>query len=255
VSRFTEALAGYESADRILAQLHDEESRAIVHIRRSGVLRDAGQYELAYESSFATMRDLLHIADIQERHVLLGENATNALSLDHAGAAFLHQDAAVRLVRTALAATSPDVPGRIARLQTNLAIALRQRAIIRIHLGDLALAGADLDEAIRIGNEGETRAAELRRSLNARMAEVRGQLAMQRAPGDAIAAFSDALRASAADDFFIYRAALLAQRAEAYRNLHKSAEAERDMIAAFGQLQAEQKRIFENPAPDRDTLL
>src|SRR5437763_17177808 len=81
-SRYLESLAEYDAAIAEFAGIHDAESIANAHTRRSGVLRALGQTELAWRESFQAQRNASSVVEISDRHHLLGEAAATAPALD-----------------------------------------------------------------------------------------------------------------------------------------------------------------------------
>lgn len=241
-SRFVEALGTYDAAIDAYVRLRDPGNIASIRSRKSGVYWTAGQDELAWREAFAALRDLPHIVDLKSRNVVLGEAATVSLRLGHARTALLYQAAAVRLIQSEIAATSPERLDRVDYLQQNLAVALRARAGIELHLEGFDSALADLTEAARLSID--RRDHDNRRALQARIHEIEGEVFLRLNPRRAITAFTNALSHAASDEHRTFRAAQYARRAEANRRLGRPVEAERDLLSALHELREEEIRIL-----------
>lgn len=242
--RFVEALTELDTAQRQYTRMRDEGGVAAVRGNRSTVLVAVGQPERAWSEAWQAMRSLPYLVDLQARHRLLGETAGAALALDHPRIALLYQDVALRLIHSDIASTPPENLRRIGWLQKNLSVALRHRAAIELRLHHDARASSDLDEAIRLaGRESD---ANLRRLMNARSEEVRGQELLSTDPPRAAEAFTRALGLAAVDEYHTFRAALLAQRADARRRAGRRADAESDLKAALAELRTEEKLVLEH---------
>lgn len=249
-SRYTDSLAQSDAAIAEYQQLGDEESVIDARMRRFGVIGKAGQHELEWRYALQTMRDSRRLVDPQSRHNALGGTADAALALGYAHAALLYQDAALGMIRRELVAIPPEDLRRIQRMQMNAATALRARANIDLHLGDYERATADLDEAIRLGKEQDV-ALSVQNTVAARIEEVHGQTLLHLAPARAVVAFTESLRL-AGKEFLTFRAALLAQRAEALRRAGRNADAENDLRASLAQLRLEEKRILDRRQRGQD---
>jgi len=240
--RFVESLTELDTAQREYARMHDEGSVAAVRGNRSSILVAVGQYERAWSEAWQAIGAVPRIVELQPRHIILGEAATAALVLGHPRIALLYQDAALRLIHNEIAVTAPENLRRIRKLQKNLAIALRHRAVIELHLEHYQNATANLDEAIRLAKEEGD--ANIRRLMDARIEEVRGQSLLTTDANRAGAAFTRALELASADEYHTFRAALLAQRADARRRTGRRSEAENDLRAAVAELRTEGELVL-----------
>lgn len=243
--RYVESLEEYDAALAEYKRLRDSENITAIDTRRIGVLRTAGHSELAWREAFRALREASSLVEPQARHVLLGETAAAALALEHPRPALGYQNAAVRLFQKELAAAPPEGIDRIRGIQKNLSVALRARAGIELHLERYDRATRDLNESIRLANAGNETDTNIRRVLQARAEEVRGQALLSTSPVASVAAFTRALPLIATE-FRTYRAALFAQRAEAHRRAGHRAEGEGDLRAAIAELQQEETRILEH---------
>lgn len=270
-SRYVDALAAYDAALRTFERLHDGEAAANVHTRKNGILQILGRCDLAWQEAFLALRDAGRLIDFGGRHITLGEAATAALCLDAPHAALRYQEAAVRLVQDLLSSSAKSDHRTIDLLRDNLSIALRARAAIEIRLDRREAARRDTSEAVRLANE--THREENRSihdALMARVDEIEGQLSLRDGkPDRAAAAFSRALRIP--NVYHTFHAALLAERAEAYRKAGETKRAENDLIATLAELRSEESNIlltrrrgsgeklwssyFERPQDAYDTLI
>jgi CHAT domain-containing protein len=242
-SSFIESLAAYDAAAAEFARLHDDQGLAAIHTRRAGVLRNLGHHELAWRAAFSALRGSQSLIEPKDRNLLLLETSLTAMALGHPRAALLYQNANVRFLQRTLHDARPTDAGRIRGLQQQLSMALRHRAGIQLHLehGDSAV--RDLDESGRLLHESGNRDANMRRSLQARAEEVRGQSLMRSRPLEAILAFSKALDGTS-PSFRTFHASLLAQRAEAEMHAGNDEEAERDLRQSLDVLRQEESAIL-----------
>jgi CHAT domain-containing protein len=244
-SRYVEALARYDAARGSFESMKDQENLANVHTRKMGIFRTLGQNELAWREAFQAQRLASHIVEVQFRHHLLGETAASAFALGFPQIALLYQSSAVRMIQDELANTPREQDQRVQGLRNNLAIALRARAAIQLHLERYGLAQRDLEEAIRLATEDHKQADEnIRRAILARVQEVEGQTFLRSDPQRAIATFTQALTLSTPGEYLSFRANLLVQRAAAYRKAGDKVGAERDWRAAIDELRAEETEIL-----------
>lgn len=239
-SLYPESLAQSDTAIAEYQRLGDDEGVADTRMRRVGVVGKAGQHDLEWREALQTIRDSL--VDPQSRHNSLGGMADAALALGHPRVALLYTNAAFRLIRRELVAIAPEDKSRIQKMQLNLATALRSRANIELRLDEYDRAMADLDEAIRLSKKEDVDQS-VRNTMAARLEEVRGQALLHLSPARAVSAFSKALEL-AGNEFLTFRAALLAQRAEALKGAGRNVDAEKDLRASLAQLQVEESRIL-----------
>jgi CHAT domain-containing protein len=242
-SSFIESLAAYDAAAAEYARLHDDQGLAAIHSRRAGVLRNLGHYELAWRAAFSALRGSQHLIEPKDRNALLLETSLTAMALGYPRTALLYQNANIRFLQKTLRDAPPTDAGRIQGLQQQLSMAMRHRAAIQLHLEHSDSAVRDLDESARLLHEGGNRDAQMRRSLQARADEVRGQSLMQSRPLEAIIAFSKALQGTS-PTFRTFHASLLAQRAEAELRAGNDENAERDLRQSLDVLRQEEAAIL-----------
>jgi CHAT domain-containing protein len=245
-SRYLDSLAKYEEALGAFERNNDLENVANLRVRKLGVLYVLGQDEPAWREAFQALREAPHVVEAQSQNILLGETAIAAVNLGYPQIALAYQNAAVRLLQGALATAPTNQEATLRGLRDNLAIALRARSSIQFRLGRFDLARRDLDDAMRLSSRPESE-EDVRQALLARAQEVAGKgylRAQPPAPRRAIAAFSEALSQSA-NSFRTYRATLLVQRAEAYRQIGDTKAAEKDLEQAIAELRVEEAGILE----------
>jgi CHAT domain-containing protein len=228
---------------RIYERLHDRERIVATHTRRIGVLRVAGQLDQGWREARETCFKLGQVVAIGERNLLLGETSRLALALGHPKAALRYADVAVSLIEQELTTTLPDRLAAIKWLQHNLGIAKRRRAGFELQV-DLRKAQADLSDAVHLAELKED--SELRRSLEARIAEVRAQLSMRSDPARAVTEFSSAIALSENIEYRSFRASLYAQRAAGQHEAGRLNEAQQDLRNALAELDAEESNLLAN---------
>jgi CHAT domain-containing protein/tetratricopeptide (TPR) repeat protein len=229
--RYVDALSEYDAAIAEYGRIGDRNGVTGTHSRRIGILRFAGQNELAWREAVQTMHEMPHLFALTDRHVLLGETAATALALGYPTTALLYQNDAVNLIE------------RSGGDHRNLASALRARAGIQLRIGNYDAAVRDIDESLRYSVQPEI--ARDRSSLQARIDEVRGQALLRTNPYRAVSAFTDALR-KASPELSTFHAALLAERGDAQRRAGNAAAAEADLIASLKALGVEESRMLEH---------
>lgn len=243
-SRYVESLAERDKALAGFSRLGDEENILDTQLASIGDLRTIGQYELSWRQALPAVRRSSRVISLKRRHALLGDSALTALALGYPRAALLYEDVALRTVRHELALTPPERLDRLVNLEKNLAVAYRARADIDLRLDQYTRAEEDLREATRLDRRGGDES--IRRSVQARIEEVRGQASLRVSPSQAVAAFNLALSLTPRNEFRTFRASLFAQRAEAQGRLGRNTEAEDDLHAALGELHAEELQVLHN---------
>ena len=242
-SNYIESLAAFDAAAAEYARLQDDQGLTAIHSRRAGVLHHLGHHELAWRAAFNAIRGSHHLIEPKDRNALLIETSLAAMALGYPRTALIYQNANVRFLQRTLRDAQPAEAGRIQGLQQQLSMALRHRAAIHLHLehGDSAV--RDLNESARLLHESGNRDAHMRRMLQARADEVRGQSLMGSRPREAIIAFSKALEGTS-PNFRTFHASLLAQRAEAELRAGSSENAERDLRRSLDVLREEESSIL-----------
>ncbi len=240
-SRYLDALTMYETARTGNERSHDVEATATVHIRLVGIYRVLGLPELAMREVVESNRLDAHIVEARERQLLAGETADTAVVLGYPRIALVYQNAIIRRLRSDLVAIPPERVRDIKGMQRQIASGLRTRAGLQLHLEHLDRAKKDLEDAIALAGKTDTD-ARIKGAVLARAKEVEGQLLLRSDPNRAVAAFGAALTGNV--EYATFRAALLAQRAEAQRRAGRPVEAERDLRAALAELRDEEARIL-----------
>jgi CHAT domain-containing protein len=240
-SRYVDALEKYDIARKGYHRSRDPEGVGTIHIRQIGIYRVLGQSDQAWREVVQAQRYRGHLVEVRDQHLLLGESADAAVALGHPRIALLYQNTALRRFRQNLAALPPERMKEIKGLQLQIGIALRARAAIWLHLERYDQAQKDLADTIALaGQEGII----YRRGVLARAKETQGQLLLRTNPNRAVAAFNEAFDLAADSEYRTFRAALLAQRAEAQRRAGRQAEAENDLRSALAELRAEEEDIL-----------
>ncbi|MEO8381670.1 MAG: hypothetical protein ABI779_18555, partial [Acidobacteriota bacterium] len=225
------ALAEYE-------RLRDSDNLVQAQNRRIGYLDNLGQHDLAWRTAFARARSTERIVELKERHSFLAETARVTAGLGHPRLALLYQNEGVAVIRRAKETTSREDLDAVGGLNQQLSIALRARSQLKNQLGDPSGARVDFDEAaLLLPLEGD---ADNLRALEARLQQVRGELLLQSRPSEAATAFTRALEAAGNDELRVFRAGVLAQRADASERAGRGDLAERDLAGAVQELRVEE---------------
>jgi CHAT domain-containing protein len=240
--RAVEALAAYDQALERFTRMGDAESSAGVRARKAGVLRLLGENDLAWREIVQALPQLPRMVELQARHHVLGEAAAVASALGHPDIALRYQDRAVRLIDDELAASPSAQTARIAGLRVNLAISLRQRAVLRLRAGHPDAARSDLDRAVNLAALPSD--ANVRRALQARVREAEGELLGAADPARAVERLQEALRLSPTGEFHTLRAALSFELAQAYRRLGLRDQAMRTLEQGIQELRQEESALL-----------
>ena len=240
-SRYLDALTNYDAALKIYERLHNPESVAATQTRRIGILRVTGQYREGWNTALQLCLNIRQLPSIRERVLLLDETAALADKLGHSRAASMYAAAAVHLVQKELAAAPPENIRLISMLQHVLGVALRNDAAYALENDDYDRAQRELAESTRLSEEEKD--PEFRRSLEARLAEVKAQALLHVDPARAAEQFTAALDLSKDLEYRSFRASLYAQRAVAEKA--KPADAERDLRNALAELNDEESNLFQ----------
>lgn len=223
-SKYVEGLERYDAARVHFVETNDHERLAQIHTRRGSALRVLGDYDLALRDLFEARRYAADATEPSVHALLYGDTALVALDMGYPAAALMFQNAVVRLANSA----------------HQQSIAHRHRATIHLRLGDRKSAQRDLATAIELYDPEATPAD--RRALDARLAEVQGQLADN--PQRSIAEFTRALDLSATTEYRTFRAHLHLQRADVHTRAGHKAEAASDRIAALNLLGEEEQGLL-----------
>jgi CHAT domain-containing protein len=243
LGRHIDSAADYNAAIASYRQLGDWEDIASIRARRIGDLGLIGDYDGAFREALECVRVWPRIQDEFTRHLVIGATAKAAADLGFPDAALRYQTAAVRDLQRQMN-SQPENAKSVEALEGQIAIALRERAAIKLRLPVLDLAGAtrDLNEAIRLnGKLGGARPLFL-----ARAQEVLAQASLTVDPQRAAEALTAALRLAPALEFPTYRASLFIERAQALSSAHKPADAENDLRSAIVELHREEALLLAN---------
>jgi CHAT domain-containing protein len=238
--RFVEALTLYESMVRPLATLGDQELLAGVLARRAGVSRVAGDLHGAARDLLRAIQYKPRLATGKELQNVFGAAGNVAEDSGHPALALRYQEMVVAFYRRLLQETSPANPGELTTLQGGLAIALYNRARIKLLLEETLLPSAlkDLDDARALNSNGDV---VIQRFIRMRIEEIRGQMLLSlNDRAGAVAAFTNALNLTADDKFQTYKASLYLQRAKA-----GSPDAEGDYRRAVEAIEKEEALILD----------
>lgn len=241
-SRYPESLRDYEAAVDIFRHTGDAENLVNVLGRKGSVYVHAGEHERAWRDAFDAGRYANLVVELPARHNLYGELADAARDLDHVAAAMRYQNAAIAILERELLRVPPERDDLRNAINGNFAIAYRKRAELEIRRGRIVAAAGDLGEAERLTTR--TQDENAKKLLQARVEEIRGQLALRTNPRDAAAAFTRAIELSDPKDFPTYRASLFAQRADAFREAGDAVHAEADLREALSTVRGEQSMIL-----------
>jgi CHAT domain-containing protein len=235
LSRYNELFASYDAAMTAYGRCGDWEDRAAADARAISAMSVVGLKDAAWREAFLAVRDAPRLLNWKTRFLLMGVTANAALDLGHPEAALLYQNDCVNS-----AARAPIV---------FLAISLRKRAAIELTLHRYDAAQRDVDAAVAA----HTPAADpsVSRSLEARLAEVQGEAALQADPSRAVSALTHAIEVAAKGEYVTFRASLLAERAEAFRRVGRTADAEADRLAALKELHKEEDALLGGRKPGR----
>ena len=252
-SNYLESLVNYDKALRIYQRLHNPERLAYTQTRRLGILRVTGQLESGWRQARQEILNLGQVATVTERNLLLGETSRLVLALGHPDAALRYANVAVHIVEQQLV-TPTDRTADTDWVNHNLGIAKRRRAGFELVLDEIPQAQADLDSAMHLAEK--QKVAALRQSVEARLAEVRAQLAMHVDPAHAPDKFTEALAKSKDLEYPSFRASLYAQRAAAERAAGRPDDAENDLRNALAELDREESSLLANrKQPDPEMIV
>ena len=232
-SSLDKAQEEYTRARDIYASLGSSDGVAQMTDGRAGMYRFMGLREKGWREALHAVQLSPAVVETQQRHRIRGEVASALVELNFPEAALLYQNVTVDMIRTA-------------GLRNNLPTALRARAGMELLVGQVDRAERDLNEATAlVGDQLTIRDAAIVRSLNARINEVRGQLALRRGnPTAAINDFTAAVRDGRTNEYRTLRVRLYTQRAEARRKAGEAAEATNDLRLALDELRAEETQVL-----------
>ncbi|MEA2488645.1 MAG: hypothetical protein QOH21_437, partial [Acidobacteriota bacterium] len=249
---YLQALADYEAARTIFERTNDSGEAAKAYDGKAGVYHLVGLRDRAWREAFHALHLADTVVEAQQRHRIRGEAAATVVELGFPEIALLYQNVTVDMIRAALDAAIDRYERK--GLAKNLSIALRSRAGMEVVLGRYARAEEDLNESNALATDKEkTREDAIRRSLMARIDEVRGQLSLRRNDAAAaIAAFTRALEDGLQDEYRTLRVRLYTQRAQARRGLGQPAEAANDLRRALDVLRSEESHVLSSHKRGKD---
>ena len=251
---YVTALEEYDAALTEYVQIRDREGIASTYTRLSGLYRLMGDAEGAWNHAFQALRHASNQTDAQERHLLLGETAHAALALGYPSIGIRYMNAAIARIRRELTRTPPEHLASLRQLRQNLAIGVRERAVMYLELKQYAIAERDLREAVRLTADGGDD-DENRRELLARLRNVEGQALLQSKPAEAEKKFSEAIGAAGSDHFPTFIAALRLQRSEAYRRQGRYEEAAEELKGALSDIRKEEtNQLLNRERGERERL-
>jgi CHAT domain-containing protein len=210
--RSIDALSEYKKAQTIFKAIGDLENVSTTQNSIIGLYRRVGHTEFTWRAVFQDRQRIDEIVGAQARHSRYGEMAASALALGCPTVALRYQNLAVQLLEDELS-RAPE--GKLELLRRNRGIAVLRRAEIRLKLGDLAGARADLDEAKDLVSD--ERDKELETGFRAILAELDGQLLAGSNRKAAIGALSAAIQLGGGTRYRALVASFVMQRAELYR--------------------------------------
>jgi CHAT domain-containing protein len=215
---------------------------------QSAALRTFGILERAWGEAIEADRSRPSLFELRQRHKLLGETASSALSLGFPEVALIYQNLA--LTDPHGLQDAPTDPAALIAYQTQKAIALRARADIEVQLHDYDAARNDLAEAKRlIDHKGGNKTVVA--LVKTRISEVEGEALLREAPQNAVKSFAKALETAQGDEFSSYRIVLQARLAQARFLTGDRVAGERDLGTALQQLRQEQSEVLSSPDAQR----
>lgn len=245
LGRYLDAVAYSDTAFAAYMRIGDQEHAIGVRAREIGLLMLAGAGVPAWREAMETIRYIDHLGEADDWHALLNDTAKTALLLGYPDIALLFQNAAIRVLQQQLVSIPPERIDVISHVQLHLGSALRDRVDIEIQRGDYDDAERDLDEAARLTEEKTDPNPNLRRELQARADETRGKALVHTDPLRAAAAFSSAFELRR-ENYPTLKAAILVERAGAWRAAGRSVDAENDLKAAIELLRGEETEVLEH---------
>ena len=233
------ALDDYEAAIATYERLHDVEEIAHMQADSGEIRLKAGQTETAWREIHATLPHLTAVIATRTRQKILGSAGEAAVALDHPAVGLLYLNAVVDLYK------------QLPKSREELGSALRHRAQIELLL-DPKAAQTDLAAARTLG--GSPIDPAIQRTFDARMAEVQARALLATNPAGAAQEFTASLRHTL-PDLHTFRAALYAQRAEAWQRAGRPDDAENDLAAALSELRREESQVLVHAVRGRHDAL
>ncbi|HEX6087730.1 MAG TPA: CHAT domain-containing protein [Thermoanaerobaculia bacterium] len=240
---FIDSLPPYQQALQQYDALHDYDGIAGTRSRIAGIRRKSGDIEGGAREALRALRDEFRVVDSKEHQNVNGEVSAVAVAIGSPHAAMHYADRIIGRYQARIKATNPSNTDGLGRLRNELAIGLRNRAIVAAELRDYARANADLNEAERL-HAGKPIDPLIRHFIDITLYESRGR-ASALDPREAVASYNRALALAADDEFLTMRASLYAQRAEALLRMNRQNDAAADLQRAVRELETEERRLFE----------
>jgi CHAT domain-containing protein/tetratricopeptide (TPR) repeat protein len=234
-SHYNNYFASYDAAKGAYDRVGNWEDRFALASHAVATMSVVGLKKPAWREAFVAMQDMPRLPSLRTRYLLTGATADAALNLGHPEAALLYQN---------ILSESARAPENNRYLYS----ILDHRAAIEVRLRLYEAAQRDLDEATHL----EHIDPDVRRSLETRLAAVRGEMALNVDPSRAIAPLTDAIKAARKTEFATFRAMLFARRADAFGRMGRAAEAEADRREALSQLHAEEEQILSGRTPGKE---
>jgi hypothetical protein len=225
-SRYVKSLTAYQSVKAGYERVGDWEDRITAVTQGVTTLADAGRDREAWRDAFVSMRTAPRLANWKTWFLINAAAAYAALRLQHPEAAVLY------LSVMADSARQRDKP-------LFLVSALDHRASSEVRLQRYDDAQRDLDEVAKIVDSD----SDLRKALQARLEEARGENALHRDPAAAVAGLTQAI-AAANEEHDTFRAVLYAERADAFNRMGKRNNAEDDRRHALNLLHREEEAML-----------
>ena len=234
LNRYNDLFDAYKAAVAAYDRIDDWEDRAAAAGRVISAMSVLGLRKAAWREAFVALRDTHRLVSLRTETLLIGPAATAALDLDHGETALLYQNVVLQSAR---------------RHGQNIYIvsALDHIAWIELRLQRYGDAQRHLDEAADLNKKNPD--SDLRRALDARLAQVQGTAALRVDPGKAVVLLTEAIDAAKKSEFATFLAVLFAERAEAYGRLGKPSQAEADRREALRRLHAEETRMLASREP------
>ncbi|HEX9981735.1 MAG TPA: CHAT domain-containing protein [Thermoanaerobaculia bacterium] len=244
-SRYVDALATYDEAQRFYAQIGDRENIATIHARRAGIFNVLGQHQRAWREALLARKHQGSVGKTRNARLLAGETATTALALGYPAVALLYHQADVRRARQAVDNTTGE------ERETEkgyLAIALRGLADKQVEAGQYEFAQANLKEASELLESSKT-ADEIRKAIQSRLVAVEGEVLLRTNPDQAVHRFTEALRLAGEHEIATVRVSFLIRRAEANFLAKRPRASEDDLRNALSVLRYEEADILARRKP------
>ncbi len=239
-----DALAEYSIAQAAFAGANDMENVGGVQNIIVGLLRQIGDENLTWRAAVLAQRYLPNLADAQNRHIYLGENALSAVELGYPSVALHYQNLAVKMLQDELSRASGSAA--VENLRRNLGVAIRTRAGIYAILKNDAAAELDLAASTSLLGNVRDGNVQIPFGFRARLAETDAQKLAITDRRAAIEKLSEAIRLASTTYYQTLTASLRLQRAELYRLDGNGRAAADDLEGAIAMLRHEEKAALDH---------